>query len=70
MKKTKNLEIKHGSYYKTRCGLVVGPVVKICDVCYPYWIPSYNFMCYRKDGLVSLTGWIESEHDLVDLVQL
>lgn len=60
------MKIEEGKFYKTRDGKEVGPVERICDVQWDYWIPSFNFRCYRKDGLTSLTGWDTGPFDLIE----
>ena len=64
------MKLQNGKFYRTRDGRVVGPVKQICDVNWPFWIPTMHYKPYRADGNASLSGWIESEHDLMEEVPL
>jgi hypothetical protein len=60
------MKLEDGCFYKQRDGKIVGPVKKICDINWDFWIPSLNFRTYRKDGLVCLSGWFKTDNDLVE----
>lgn len=60
-----SLILEQDKWYVKRNNCVVGPIKKINDTCYPYWIPTDNYRPYRKDGKAEISGWINSEHDLV-----
>lgn len=59
------MRLEDGNFYIRRDGAVVGPVNRISDLVWPFWIPSDSFRTYRADGLHELTGWQKSSFDLV-----
>lgn len=61
-----SIQLEHGRYYARRDGRIVGPVIKICDTVWDFWIPSDGFRPYLRSGKTgSPSGWIDSEADLV-----
>ena len=64
------MRLEEGKHYRMRNGKIVGPVKRICDVNWPFWIPDFNCKPYRADGNASLSGWIESEFDLIEEIDL
>ena len=62
------MELENGCFYKQRNGVIVGPVVKICDVNWDFWIPTSYFRPYRKDGKATLSGFGERDSDLIEKV--
>jgi len=59
------MTLKEGKFYITRDGRTVGPVVRIYDTCWDFWIPSMNCKPYQKNGNGSISGWITGPHDLI-----
>lgn len=64
------MRLQEGKHYKTRDGRIVGPIKRIADTSWPFWIPNMNFHPYRADGNASLSGWIESKDDLIEEIDL
>lgn len=60
-----NLKLQTGGWYVKRNGCVVGPVVKISDTSFDFWIPTDNFRCYHANGKTSKSAGAQSEHDLI-----
>lgn len=63
------MKIIEGSYYKRRDGKIVGPVqhtnVAVGDG--PYWYIQKEAMAsYAKNGMKSITGYDEHDHDLIE----
>lgn len=59
------MKIQDGKKYIKRNGEISGVVKRICDTTYDFWIPEENFRCYMKNGMISISGYNENDHDLM-----
>lgn len=64
------MKLEDGCFYRQRNGEIVGPVKKINDTSYDFWIPNSDYRSYTKGGKTCLSGWIENPEDLVEKIDM